>query len=116
MALSLDGYGSPPHSPPMLAVATFIEANESISPRPSQLPWAQGVGYPTSAGLARTVVTCHPSCLRQRAQALGKVEGGAGAAANGLGLAWGGRVRASLCRALLSASVTRAFCSLHRTH
>ena len=70
--------GSPPHSPPMLAIATFVEANESISPRPSQLPWAQGVGCPTLAGLARRVVTCHLSCLRQRAEALGKVVGGQG--------------------------------------
>lgn len=78
LALSLDGSGSPPHSPPMLAIATFVEANESISPRPSQLPWAQGVGCPTLAGLARRVVTCHLSCLRQRAEALGKVVGGQG--------------------------------------
>lgn len=43
LALSLDGSGSPPHSLPlMLAAATFVEAVESISLRPSQLPWAGG--------------------------------------------------------------------------
>lgn len=34
-----------------VGVATFVEASENLSLRPSQLPRAQGVGCPTSAGL-----------------------------------------------------------------
>lgn len=86
----------------MVAMATFVEAVESISPRPSQLPWAGGVGCPASAGLARRAVTCHPSCLRQGAEALGKVVGGQGQQQMASGWPGWGRVGAgaSLCRAL----------------